>query len=150
MVAVGLWRTLRSLATVRRTMADDEKFDVREFGASFQGFMAQMAQQAPAEEPELLRRAREHFGTDPAVLPVITEQFARHEHPDLHVAIETYLAVVGRSAEVLGVSAAHELLGVHLAELFSAKGGLLAGAATISSIQYENISLNDGRVLACV
>jgi len=45
-------------------MADDKKLDVRDFGASFKGFMEQMAQQAPAKEPELLQRARQHFGAD--------------------------------------------------------------------------------------
>ena len=132
-------------------MADDKKLDVKDFGASFKGFMEQMAQQAPAEEPELLQRARQHFGTDPAALPVVTEQFARHEHPNLHLAIESYLAVDGRSAELLGVTIVHELFGVKLSQLFSPGGGGMMGApASVGSVEYDNVTLDDGRALACV
>jgi hypothetical protein len=126
-------------------MADDKKLDVRDFGASFKGFMEQMAQQAPAEEPELLQRARQHFGAAPAALPVVTEQFARHEHPNLHLAIEAYLAVDGRSAELLGVMVVHEMFGVKLSQLFGPGGGGMVGApASVGSVEYDNVSLATG------
>ena len=132
-------------------MADEKKFDVRGFGASFKGFLDQMAQQAPTEEPELLRRAREHFGADPAALPVVTEQFERHEHPNVHLAIEAYLAIEGRSAELVGVSAAHEMFAAKLAQLFRPPSAMMGAAATtVGPVEYNNVTLGDGRVLACV
>ena len=132
-------------------MADQDKLDIRGFGASFKGFMEQIAQQAPAEEPELLRRARAHFGGEPAALPVVSEQFARHEHPNLHLAIEAYLADRGRSAELLGVTVVHEMFGLKLSQLFSAGGGIMGGQnASIGPVEYNNVDLDDGRVVACV
>jgi hypothetical protein len=136
-------------------MADDGKLgiDLKGFGASFKGFMDQMAQQAPDVEPELLRRAREHFGQHPATLPVVAEEFARHEHPNLHLAIEAYLGGRERSADLLGVTVAFQMFGgMKLSQLFSPGSGVMKGsdAAQVGPVEYNNVSLDDGRVLACV
>jgi hypothetical protein len=132
-------------------MADEKKLDAKDFGASFKGFMEQMARQAPTEEPELLKRARAHFGVTPTELPVVGEQFERHEHANLHLAIEAYLAAPGRKADLLGVSVMHEMFGLKLSRLFSAKGAMMAGEpASIGPVEYDNVTLDDGRVVPCV
>jgi hypothetical protein len=50
----------------------DSPISPKDFGASFKGFMEQMAQQARAEEPFFRRRLREHFGSDPATQTIQT------------------------------------------------------------------------------
>lgn len=45
-----------------------------EFGAAFKGFLERTVA-APDDEPVFAARLRAHFGTDPAVLPIVTEQF---------------------------------------------------------------------------
>jgi hypothetical protein len=126
------------------------KFDPRAFGASFQSFIEQMAAQAPAAESELRRRILEHFGTDPARLPILGERFGKHEHANLHLAVEGYLAEEGREAELLGV-AAHEMFGAKLSQLVappSARSGMPAPG--LGPVEYVNLPLGERRVLACV
>jgi hypothetical protein len=123
-----------------------------DFGASFKGFMQRMAAEAPAEDPVFVRRLREHFGCEPAGLPVITENFDKHEHPNVHTAIEAYVAGDGRSAQVVGVTSPMRLMGVSLSELVAPAGaGLMGGqGATEGPVQYVNVPLDGDRVLSCV
>jgi hypothetical protein len=52
-----------------------------EFGASFQGFIEQMtAQKKPADAPFFVQKLREHFGSEPSKLPIVSESFAKHDH----------------------------------------------------------------------
>jgi hypothetical protein len=129
----------------------DSEFDPRTFGVSFRQFMDRMAAQAPDEEPELRRRVRDHFGTDPAALPIVTERFTRHEHANLHLALEAYLAEPGRQAEVVGVTSQYQMFGVQLAQLVappSATSRMTAGS--VGPVEYVNLPLNPDRVVACV
>ena len=52
-------------------MSDDDE-GVKAFGASFQGFLRNMANQSPTEEPPVVRWVREHLGVDPAELVVVS------------------------------------------------------------------------------
>ena len=86
-----------------------------EFGASFQAFMRQMAAQGTVEEPFFRKRLADHFGADPSKLPVVTETFERHDHPNLHLAIQGYLDGEKRSADVIGITSDHKgYMGVSL------------------------------------
>jgi hypothetical protein len=61
---------------------------------------------AHAEDPEptIRVRLREHLGTDPAVLPVVSEHVTSYDHPNVQVALDAYLATGDASAEVIGLS----------------------------------------------
>jgi hypothetical protein len=125
--------------------------DPRSFGASFQTFMERMAAQAPAEEPEVRRRLREHFQADPARLPVVGERFAKHEHVNLHLAVQDYVAEDGRQAQVLGLSSPYEMFGVRLAQLAAPPSAASrATAAVLGPVEYVNLPLDQDRVVACV
>ena len=56
---------------------------------------------APAPESPVRRRLREHFGSDPAELPVVSRPLEAWDRPNLQVAIDVWLA--GRNVEVVGV-----------------------------------------------
>jgi len=56
---------------------------------------------APEPEPEARRRLREHFGADPAGLPVVSRPLAAWDRPNLTVALEAWLP--GRRYEVVGI-----------------------------------------------
>ena len=58
-------------------MTDEATFDPAGFASSFKGFMDTMRHAAPEQEPPLLRRMREHFGADPAALPIVSEKWKR-------------------------------------------------------------------------
>jgi len=65
----------------------------------------------PAGAPALLRRLQEHFGGDPARLPVVEQHFATYERPNLQLALDELLTGPERKMELLGiVAAASELI----------------------------------------
>lgn len=77
---------------------------IHEFGAAFLSSLQQAAAQASAEPPSVVRSLREHFATDLKGLPIVTESFDAHDHPNVQASLDRWLAGDGRSAELLGVS----------------------------------------------
>jgi hypothetical protein len=124
----------------------------QDFGASFKGFLDQMASQTAAEEPVFLRRLRTHFGTDPATLPVVTEQFEKYDHPNVHTAIQDFMSGEGRSSEILGILGHNPFGAISLPDLVAPQGFALMGghAPREGPVQYVNVPLEDDRVLSCV
>lgn len=130
-------------------MANDP-ISPKDFGASFKGFMEQMALQAPAEAPFFLERLREHFGTDPSKLTILTEKFSDANHPNVHLAIEAFTTAPGRTFELLGISSeASSFMGITLAQLISRSGMMHGGGATEGPVTYSNVTLDGDNVLAC-
>ena len=121
-----------------------------DFGASFKGFMEQMARQTPPEEPYFRRRLLEHFGSDPAKLAIVTQKFSDADLPNVHLAVEAYTLAPERSCELLGISSdAPAFMGISFAQLIS-PGGMMRGAsATEGPVTYANVALDGDRVLAC-
>lgn len=131
-------------------MADDP-ISPKDFGASFKGFMEQMARQAPAEEPFFQRRLREHFGADPAKFAIVSEKITDANHPNLHLAIEAFASAPQRTFELVGVSSnAAAFMGISLAQLVSGGGGMMQGAGPSEGpVSYTTVALDGDRVLAC-
>jgi hypothetical protein len=127
-------------------MAEQEA-ETRAFMTSFKGFMDQVVAQAPEKEPVFVTHLRTHFAMDPKQLPIVTEQFEQAEHPNIHVAITEMLARAGRSFTLLGVVTVNDYMGVKISHLLGAQRGM---NVTEGPVEYVNIKLNDGRVLACV
>jgi hypothetical protein len=121
-----------------------------DFGASFKGFLDQMrSQKTPDDAPFFVRTLREHFGAEPARLPVVADSFATYDRPNIHLAIEHYLAQDGRSAQVMGVTGSSGFRGTGLADLVASETGY-GGSPAEGPVQYANVSLGGDRVLACV
>jgi len=123
-----------------------------DFGASFKGFLEQMAAQGSTEEPVFVRRLRTHFGREPNTLPVVSESFETYEHPNLQTAIDEYLSQPGRSAEIVGIISPNKFMGLGLADLVAPGGPALfgQGQATEGPVEYVNITLESERVMTCV
>lgn len=107
--------------------------------------MDTMQRSAPAEDPPLLRRMREHFSADPADFPIVAENFAGHDHPNVHLAVEAVLARRNRSYEALGVRSDYRPMGVSLSDVL-ARGHF---AASEAPIEYFNFERDDGSILPC-
>src|SRR5262245_2306070 len=133
-------------------MSDGEDLSAREFGASFKGFLDQMARQAPPEEPPFRARLTAHFGCDPSTLPIVSQAFDKKEHANLHIAVEAHANGDGRRSELLGVAVQHDFFGVKLAQLIAPGGSTLMGGASpsIGPVQYKNLPAGNDQVLACV
>jgi ATPase family associated with various cellular activities (AAA) len=124
----------------------------REFGASFKGFLDQMAAQAPADEPALLKRLREHLGAPPPTLPIVAESFEAYDHANLQMALEALLDQDGCSAQVIGVTDQNKrFMGMSLSQLVAPSGRGLMGEAGPAEgpVEYTNIELDQGRVVTC-
>src|SRR5688572_21272535 len=127
-------------------MTQEPKISVSDFAASFKGFLDTVQSEQPVEEPRFTRRLREHFEADPARLAVISEEFPQHDHPNVHLAIESLLNRDGAVFELIGVTSMYEQWPVSLATMASPQASNLSEAP----VDYINIPLNDDRVLACV
>jgi cell division protease FtsH len=135
-------------------MTDKEQPSLGEFGASFKGFLDQMAAQAPAEEPVFLTRVRAHFSAEPFAFPIVAEEFEPSDHPNVQRALDGYLAEHSCSAELLGITGDHMFAygGSGLAQLIrpGAPGMFGGQSATQGPVQYVNTPLEEEEVIACV
>jgi hypothetical protein len=121
-----------------------------EFGVSFKDFLDQMrAQKKPEDVPFFVKKLREHFGAEPASLPIVAESIVSHDHPNVHLAMEDYLAGDNRSAALLGVAGLAGFMGKGLSALVSPASGF-GSVAQEGPVTYSNVILEDDRVLACV
>src|SRR5438128_9737603 len=98
-----------------------------DFGVSFKNFLDQVAAQKPEEEPVFVRHLREHFGTAPQTLPIVSERFEKYDHANVHVALEELVSRDGRSASMLGIVGPDRYSGTSLADLVAPPGSGLMG-----------------------
>jgi ATP-dependent 26S proteasome regulatory subunit len=135
-------------------MAQNEGQSLGDFGASFKGFMDQMATQAPAEDPIFLTRLRAHFSAEPAAFPIVAEEFDPSDHPNVQRALDAYVSERNCSMELVGITGDQMFAygGGGLAQLIKpAASGLWGGPPTTQGpVQYVNIALEDDQVIACV
>jgi hypothetical protein len=129
----------------------DSPISPKDFGASFKGFMEQMARQSPAEEPFFRQRLHEHFGADPAKFAIVSEKISDANHANLQLALDAFVSDRGRTFELLGISSeAAAYMGITLAHLISGGGGMMhGGGPSEGPVSYTNVALDGDRVLAC-
>ncbi len=48
-----------------------------------------------------------HFERDPALLPIDSKTFDQHEHPNIQLALDRFLAEDEITSETLGIAGAH-------------------------------------------
>jgi len=79
-------------------MTEDTGMSAREFGPAFKRFLEQATHAEPRSEPHFVALLRAHFGTDPTVLPILTEGFEPSEHPNVQVAVDGFVGAGGARA----------------------------------------------------
>jgi hypothetical protein len=97
--------------------------------------------------PALLRRLRSHFGSDPAELPVIEQNFGTYERPNLHLAIEELMQEPGRSPDLVGIVVNEEYHSLTLSKLSRKE---TARSFHDGPVEYLDVPLAHGQPLACV
>ena len=105
-----------------------------------------MGERRVIAEPRLPRLVAEHLGRDPAGLPVLAEQFAMLEHPNLQLALDALLAS-GDGQSVVGLPSEVRHFGEF--SLGSVLAGRFHGPADPSPIEYVNLPVDAGRSLPC-
>jgi hypothetical protein len=102
---------------------------------------------AKPKVPALFARLRRHFGTDPARLPVVEQQFQTYEWANLHLTIGELVGKSDPPPALVGVVLPYQHMGVSLAKLSrpaTAKG------YEEGPVGYVDVQLADDQRLACV
>src|SRR5262245_38274817 len=108
--------------------------------------MTETAAEAPVI-PGLLRRLTDHFGADPAKLPVLEQTFAIYERPNLHLAVEEMLNDPDCQPQLLGVIVEEDYRSVTLSKLSQA---MTAAHFHEGPVEYADVALAGGQRLSCV
>jgi AAA+ superfamily predicted ATPase len=100
-----------------------------------------------AATPALTNRLRNHFGTDPGKLPVVTQPFHTYERANLHLTVEELVGKSSPPSALVGVVLPSQYSGVSLAKLSrrSTAKGYEEGP-----VEYVDVQLADDQKLACV
>jgi hypothetical protein len=122
---------------------DEKTLTSKDFGALFKGFLEE-ATTGGGEAPFFARRLGEHFGQDATKLPTLSENVEKSDQPNLHLAIEAYLAEAGRRAELIGFIGADDFREPSISGLLTAQG------YSEGSVEYANIALANDAVLPSV
>lgn len=99
------------------------------------------------------KRLGDHFGPNPATLPVVEEKLASYDQANLHLAIQAYLAEPGRSHELIGVASEHKAFSnITLSQLVGPppRGPWAGVGLTQGPVEYTNVDTGNDSVLACV
>jgi cell division protease FtsH len=124
-----------------------------DFGAACKGFLGRTVAAAPVAEPVFAARLRAHFGTDPAALPIVAEQFEPSEHPNPQASLDAWLQPSERSVEAIGVTSEYKRFnGLGLADILtSGRTGLVGGSGpAVGPVEYINVALDRDRVMTCL
>ena len=125
----------------------NEDFSTEEFGRAFQRFLDWLPTVA-GSETHIRARLREHFATDPSVLPTASLDVPEYDRPNLQVALDGYLSAEGRSAELLGLAAASPYMELSMAQLVARGRG--PGSLEPGPVGRTVVDLDEGRSLTCV
>jgi SpoVK/Ycf46/Vps4 family AAA+-type ATPase len=127
-----------------------EPIEPPKVAAALIGLLEWAQRHAPERESEVHRRLSEHFGHDPVGMPVVTETVGTYEHPNLQVAIDSYLAAPDREHDLFGLSSVMGMLTrgglAELAQRSPMRGMPQAGVA---SVQYATVEVGERSIL-CV
>lgn len=125
-------------------MADHDGISHEQFGALFRDFVARSMECAPQREPHFLGAFAEHFGHDPLKLATVTEKFPTSDQPNLHLALAEYVQSAGALSKLEGVAGLEDYGTLTMARM------LTNPAAATGPVQYVNVDVAGGEVLACV
>ena len=124
----------------------------RDFSAAFLSSLQEAAAAHTAEPPAVVKALLDHFGGDLTQLPIVTESFPSHDHPNVQQAVDTYVGANGRSATLIGLASDAQWADVTFAQLVAAKGprSPFGGAVSDGPVHYVNVTLGEGEIVTCV
>jgi hypothetical protein len=103
------------------------------------------AEHAPEPEPAVRRQLREHLGTDPRDLPIVSRALAEWDRPNFQVAIDAWAE--GRDVEVVGLPVMQGYR-AGLAEL--ARGSPWLAQLESSALEHVTVPLGEHESVTCV
>ncbi|MEY2514233.1 MAG: hypothetical protein QOJ89_1591 [bacterium] len=119
--------------------------DPEELAGSIQRLVEWAERHAPQPEPAVRVRLREHFGCDPAELPVVSRPLEPWDRPNLQVAIDAWLG--DKLFELMGIPQM-EGYRAGLAELV--RGGPWSADVELGGVEHVTVPLGDEDSIICV
>ena len=123
------------------------------FGPALLAFLEAAVAGAPAAEPPLYARVRDHLGVAPEELEIVTLELSDTDHRNLQVALDALLAEPDWGAELVGVLSRHGgMMPTGMAEIVDrvGPGPLVGGAARPGPVGYVSAQVEPGRTIDCV
>jgi ATPase family associated with various cellular activities (AAA) len=116
-----------------------------EFGKIFARYIQRALDAAPDTEPDFAVLIREHLGTGPADLPILSEEVHAWDQVNLQLGLEALFARGGRSVKLVGIG------GTHSRHMSLALSDLLSEShVRPASVEYVNLAVGPGRSHACM
>jgi hypothetical protein len=117
------------------------------FADAFLDFLEAVNRGASAPGDSLADRIQAHLGIDPASLQVVTEQVDPYEHPNVQVALDSYLAQVDPDASWIGIAGEQK-------QYVTSAIGMIIGETRhrvgSGPVDHVSVRLARGQVLSCV
>jgi ATPase family associated with various cellular activities (AAA) len=132
-------------------MADDVGFDRQSFASAFARFIDTMNTEAVPVVSPVRQLALDALGVDPSELPVVSEEVAVYDVPNLQLAFDRWLGDGGgrRAIVANGLAApGFRYMGLELGDLVS-RQAQHGGAIELGPIQYSETRLPAGERLLC-
>ena len=102
-------------------MAAEPGLDADGFGTLFRDFLQRVVEAAPLQEAPFAAILRQHLRQDPTTLPIVSRGFPAHDHPNIQLALDAWLAPKARQAELVGVTGqGKRFAGLSLSDLLGA------------------------------
>lgn len=117
------------------------------FTSSFRREITVPKKKSSTKSSGVLSLMRKHLKTDPALLPVVEQNFDAYERPNLHLAVEELLGELPEQPKLIGVVTQQEYDRPRLARLSQASSAKWYGAGPV---EYKDVALAGGQELACV
>jgi hypothetical protein len=116
-----------------------------ELARSLKELLEWAREHAPAPEPEVRRRLRDHLGTEPVDLPVVARGMQVWDRPNLQVAIDAWTP--GREVELVGLPVMQGYR-AGLAELV--RGSEWLAAIRLGAVEHVTVPLGEHESITCV
>jgi hypothetical protein len=132
-------------------MSEGDGFDREAFASAFSRFIDTINTEAVPVIPAVRAVAQEVLGADPSELPVVSEDVAMYDQPNLQLALERWLAdgAAVRSIVARGLAAPSiRFMGLELGDLVSRQAHQ-GGIVELGPIQYSEARLPGGERLLC-
>ena len=129
-------------------MAAEPGLDADGFGTLFRDFLQRVVEAAPLQEAPFAAILRQHLRQDPTTLPIVSRGFPAHDHPNIQLALDAWLAPKARQAELVGVTGqGKRFAGLSLSDLLGAHPAVLIRPGPVD---YVTLPIGRGQTLACV
>ncbi|MDP9075417.1 MAG: ATP-binding protein, partial [Actinomycetota bacterium] len=127
--------------------APDDEY--AEFVSLSRRFLREVLQRAPVANTEVfVGLLRDHFGADPAQLPVVSDKYRPLEHPNLQRAVEEFAARGVRPSRLFGILGGQRgFAAIGLQDLAGAPSHV---EMALGPVEYENRPVAVDATMACI